>query len=41
MEPSTQIYVTEANVQDEPVLRLKLTFTASIGSGGEGPIADV
>jgi hypothetical protein len=40
MEPSTQVYVTAASVQDEPVLWLMLTFTVSIGSGGEEPIAD-
>ncbi len=40
METSTQIYVTEANVQDEPVLWLMLTFAAWMGSGGEEQIAD-
>jgi hypothetical protein len=40
METSTQIYVTEANVQDEPVLWLMLTFAAWMRSGGEEQIAD-
>jgi ribosomal protein S18 acetylase RimI-like enzyme len=39
METNTQINVTTAKVQDEPVLWLMLTFAAWMGSGGEEQIA--
>lgn len=39
MEANTQIYVTTAKAQDEPVLWLMLTFAAWMGSGGEEQIA--
>jgi hypothetical protein len=39
MEANTQIFVTAAKAQDEPVLWLMLTFAAWMGSGGEEQIA--
>jgi len=39
MEANTQIYVTAAKAQDEPVLWLMLTFAARMESGGEEQIA--
>jgi ribosomal protein S18 acetylase RimI-like enzyme len=39
VETNTQVYVTTAKVQDEPVLWLMLTFAAWMGSGGEEQIA--
>jgi GNAT superfamily N-acetyltransferase len=39
MVTNSQIYVTAATVQDEPVLWRMLTFAASMGSGGEKQIA--
>jgi ribosomal protein S18 acetylase RimI-like enzyme len=39
MTTNTQIHVTEAKVEDEPVLWLMLTYAAGMGSGGEEQIS--